>query len=344
MKQGVALGLLGLFGAVVIGAGAVYLWPKGEPAPAPGGHILAPQVTSRSAPPAASQPSAPAAPPAATRSPGVPDFDVVRVRPDGQTVIAGRADPGASVTVLDGDKPVATVTADAKGEWVVVPEKPLAPGSHELSLTEKSPGDGSDRKSANVAVLSVPEPKPGTASQSMAVLLPRQGQGAAKPLQLPPGAPPAGGPASGPAPQIDAVQYDGAGHLSVSGRAAPGERVVLYIDNKPVGETHADANGDWTIKSSETVAAGNYSLRVDAIGADGKVTARAQLRFRRGEVPKELADNQFLVIQHGDTLWHIARRTYGDGLLFTDIYRANRSEIVDPNLIYPGQIVALPPG
>jgi nucleoid-associated protein YgaU len=268
----------------------------------------------------------------------------VRVRPDGQTVIAGRADPGASVTVLDGEKPVATVTADAKGEWVVVPEKPLAPGSHELSLTEKSPGDGADRKSSNVVVLSVPESKPGTASQSMAVLLPRQGQGAAKPLQLPPGAPPAGAPASGPAPQIDAVQYDGAGHLSVSGRAAPGERVVLYIDNKPVGEARADANGDWTIKSNETVAAGNYALRVDAIGTDGKVVARAQLRFRRGEVPKELADNQFLVIQHGDTLWHIARRTYGDGLLFTDIYRANRSEIVDPNLIYPGQIVALPPG
>ena len=343
MKEGVAAGLLGLLGVVLIGASVVYLWPKGEPAPAPGGHILAPQVTSRSAPPATSQPAAPASPPAATRSPGVPDFDVVRVRPDGQTVIAGRADPGATVTVLDGEKPVATVTADAKGEWVVVPEQPLAPGSHELSLTEKSASDGSDRKSANVVVLSVPEPKPGTGSQSMAVLLPRQGQGAAKPLQLPP-APPGAAPASGSAPQIDAVQYDGAGHLSVSGRAAPGERVLLYIDNKPVGEAHADANGDWTIKSSETVAAGNYSLRADAIGADGKVTARAQLRFRRVEVPKELAQNQYLVIQHGDTLWHIARRTYGDGLLFTDIYRANRSEIVDPNLIYPGQIVALPPG
>ena len=341
MKHGMAIGLIGLVG-VMIGAGAVYFWPWGEPAP--GGHILAPQVTSRSARPAASQP---AAPPAATQSPGVPDFDVVRVRPDGQTVIAGRADPGASVTVLDGDKPVATVTADAKGEWVVVPEKPLAPGSHELSLAEKSPTDGTDRKSANVVVLSVPEPKPGVAgapSQSMAVLLPRQGQGAAKPLQLPQGAPPAGAPALGSAPRIDAIQYDGAGHLSVSGRAAPGERVLLYLENKPVGEAHADANGDWTITSSETVAAGNYSLRADAVGADGKVTARAQLRFRRAEVPKELADNQFLVIQHGDTLWHIARRTYGDGLLFTDIYRANRSEIVDPNLIYPGQVVALPPG
>jgi len=271
----------------------------------------------------------------------------VRVRPDGQTVIAGRADPGASVTVLDGQTVVATATADARGEWVALPEKPLAPGSHELSLSEKSPGDGSERKSTNVVVLSVPEPKPGTAataSQSMAVLLPRQGQGAAKALQLPPGATAAGAPASGTAPQIDIVQYDSTGHLSVSGRGAPGGRVLLYIDNKLVGDARADDKGDWTIKPSETVAAGNYSLRADAIGQDDKVVARAQLRFRRVEVPKELSDSQFLVIQHGDTLWHIARRTYGEGLLFTDIYRANRNEIVDPNLIYPGQVVTLPPG
>ena len=345
MKHGVPIGLVGLLG-VAIGAAAVYLWPEGEPATAPGGHILAPEVASRSAPPAVSQPAAPAAPPAATQSPGVPDFDVVRVRPDGQTVIAGRADPGASVTVLDGGKVVANATADAHGEWVVIPEQALTPGSHELSLTEKSPGDGADRKSANVVVVAVPEPKPGaagTGSQSMAVLVPRQGAGAAKALQVP-GAPPAGAPASGSPPRIDVVQYDSAGHLSVSGRAAPGARVLLYIDNKPVGDARADDGGNWSIKPSETVAAGNYSLRVDAIGADDKVAARAQLQFRRVEVPQDLAGNQFLVVQPRDTLWHIARRTYGEGLLFTDIYHANRSEIVDPNLIYPGQVVALPPG
>jgi hypothetical protein len=230
---------------------------------------------------------------------------------------------------------------------VALPEKPLAPGSHELSVTQKSPGDGSERKSANVVVLSVPEPKPGAtaeAGQPLAVLMPRQGQGAARALQLPPGAPPVGAPGSAPAPQIDVVQYDSAGHLSVSGRASPGVRVLLYIDNNLAGDTRADPKGDWTIKPVQTLAAGNYALRVDAIGADEKVTARTQLRFRRLEVSKELADSQFLVIQRGDTLWHIARRTYGEGLLFTDIYRANRSEIVDPNLIYPGQVVTLPPG
>src|SRR5262249_35433620 len=157
--------------------------------------------------------------------------DVVRVRPDGQTVIAGRADPGAKVTVLDGETVVATATADARGEWVALPDKALTPGSHELSLTEKSPSDGSERRSANVVVVSVPEPKQGAAgetAQPLAVLMPRQGEGAAKALQVPSAAPPAGAPASGTAPQIGVVQYDSAGHLSVSGRAVPDERVLLY--------------------------------------------------------------------------------------------------------------------
>jgi nucleoid-associated protein YgaU len=354
MKPGAIVGLLGVLGAVVIGAAALYLWPIGGPATAPEPQQPASKVATQAAAPAgqpaAAAPTAQPAPAApAPQSQSSPDFDVVRVRPDGQTVIAGRAQPGASVTVLDGTTVVATVTADARGEWVALPDKALTPGSHELSLTQTSPVGAPDQKSANVVVVAVPEPKPkpGAASQAMAVLMPRQGEGAAKTLQAP-GSPStalppvAGGP--GTAPQIGIVQYDGAGHLSVSGHASPDERVLLYIENKPVGDTRADAHGDWSVKLGDTVAAGSYGLRVDSIGKDDKVRARAQLQFRRVEVPKELAGNQFLVVQPGDTLWHIARRTYGEGLLFTDIYHANRNEIVDPNLIYPGQVVALPPG
>jgi nucleoid-associated protein YgaU len=343
MKPGAIIGLLGVLGAAAIGAAALYLWPTGDPATAPSPRQPAPKVATQTAAPAARP--APTAP--APQAPSGPDFDVVRVRPDGQTVIAGRAEPGASVTVLDGTTVVATATADARGEWVALPDKALAPGSHELSLTQTSPAGAPDQKSTNVVVVSVPDPKQGATPQALAVLMPRQGEGAARTLQAPgspsSAVPPVAG-GSGTAPQIGVVQYDAAGHLSVSGHAAPDERVLLYIENKPVGDTRADAHGDWSVKLGETVAAGNYALRVDSIGQDDKVRARAQLRFRRVEVPKELAGNQFLVVQPGDTLWHIARRTYGEGLLFTDIYHANRNEIADPNLIYPGQVVALPPG
>jgi type IV secretory pathway VirB10-like protein len=116
MKPGAVVGLL-VLGAVAIGAVAFYLWPTGGPATAPTAQQPAPAVATRATPPVA-QP----APPAPAKAPTAgPDFDVVRVRPDGQTVIAGRAEPGASVTVLDGATAVATVIGICSASWTEAP-------------------------------------------------------------------------------------------------------------------------------------------------------------------------------------------------------------------------------
>ena len=82
----------------------------------------------------ASQNTAPADKAAKPGNINKPDFDVVRVNRQGDTVMAGRALPGNEVVILDGDKKIGTVTADKRGEWVFVPKKPLAPGSRQLSL------------------------------------------------------------------------------------------------------------------------------------------------------------------------------------------------------------------
>ena len=44
----------------------------------------------------------------------------------------------------------------------------------------------------------------------------------------------------------------------------------------------------------------------------------------------------------GDCLWKIAKRFYGVGSKWTEIYNANKSKIKNPNLIYPGQVFAIP--
>lgn len=44
----------------------------------------------------------------------------------------------------------------------------------------------------------------------------------------------------------------------------------------------------------------------------------------------------------GDCLWKIAKRFYGIGSRWTEIYNANKSKIKNPNLIYPGQVFAIP--
>ena len=48
------------------------------------------------------------------------------------------------------------------------------------------------------------------------------------------------------------------------------------------------------------------------------------------------------IIRSGDNLWTIARRVYGSGYRYTQIYGANRDQIRDPDLIYPGQVFELP--
>jgi len=44
----------------------------------------------------------------------------------------------------------------------------------------------------------------------------------------------------------------------------------------------------------------------------------------------------------GDSLWKIARRAYGTGTAWKDIYQANRELLKDPGCIYPGQVLVLP--
>ena len=76
-------------------------------------------------------------------APQAPTFDAVQVSPDGPSVFAGRAPPGAHVAVLVNQRPFATTTADEHGDWVAVTENKIgAGGDHQFSLTAKLGRDG----------------------------------------------------------------------------------------------------------------------------------------------------------------------------------------------------------
>jgi nucleoid-associated protein YgaU len=48
------------------------------------------------------------------------------------------------------------------------------------------------------------------------------------------------------------------------------------------------------------------------------------------------------VVSPGDSLWRISRVTYGAGMRYAVVYKANRDQIRNPDRIYPGQIFVLP--
>jgi nucleoid-associated protein YgaU len=261
-------------------------------------------------------------------------------------VIAGRAQPGAVVIVLDGETEIARATADSRGEWVALPAKPLAPGTRELSLVARTTGDTAGRRSDRVVVVVVPERQVQTAARAtgaVAVAVARDPENTApsRLLQVP-SPEPRGAP---PLPvTIETIDYDATGEVVLSGRTPAGTVVQLYLDGKPIGRAEGDANGRWTMRPDQPVAPGVYTLRIDQIGPDGRVTQRIELPFARAEPQTELpaSAGDRVVVQPGNSLWRIARRVYGAGVRYTVIYQANKDMIRDPDLIYPGQIFSLP--
>ena len=49
-----------------------------------------------------------------------------------------------------------------------------------------------------------------------------------------------------------------------------------------------------------------------------------------------------VTVQPGFTLWGIAQDRMGDGVMYVQLFEANKDKIKDPNLIYPGQVFTMP--
>lgn len=148
---------------------------------------------------------------------------------------------------------------------------------------------------------------------------------------------------------LDAISYSDSGDVALSGRGMGAGFVRIYLDNTPVSSSRISADGNWRTDLPD-VDTGVYTLRVDQVTADGAVVSRVETPFKR-EDQNKLAEAapvkqnlsaQVITVQPGSTLWAIARDTYGQGEMYVRVYEANRDRIRDPNLIYPGQVFAMP--
>jgi nucleoid-associated protein YgaU len=347
--------MIGLILIAVGGATAVYWgWPVsgrlattlGDANRSPGSRPeprVAAALPTPTAAPAPSTPQAAPPQPAAPPAPVVPTFDIVRVTPQGNAVVAGRAEPFARVIVHDGDRVLGETQADRNGEFVIVPERPVAPGGRELTLTARGTDGREVQGQDSVIVMVGPpptEPAPSDAKPTVtatieppvAVLLPHDDT-APRILQSP---------AKTQGLALNSVDYNQQGDIRFSGSAKPSAPVRVYVDNKPVGETSTDHGGQWTLTPLASMQPGVHQLRVDEIDASGQVQHRVELPFQRTAAPVAGLSPGQMVVQPGSNLWRIARQTYGAGARYTVIYLANREQIRDPNRIYPGQVFSVP--
>ncbi len=303
----VALALVALCAA----SGLYYLASKPDLSPTP----AAPPAPMAAVAPAPAPPTG--APPTGTI---LPEFDVVRVDPSGSAVIAGRAQPGATVTIRSGKDVVGIVTADPSGAFAIAPDTPLPAGGQQLSLSETLPDTGqvvTGQTSAAIDVPATPTTAPLTVLSSPTGSKVESGQGP-KPGTL----------------GLGTVDYDANGHAIFSGTARPGAHVAVALDKSQIGTAVAGPDGHWKLAAQIPHNSGTLSVTDDT-------AAVATAPFALETLPDALAAGH-VIIAPGQNLWLIARHAYGHGNLYTLIYSANAGEIHDPNLIFPGQAFALP--
>ena len=335
-------------------------------------------------------PLAPAAP-----APIAPSFDIVRVEPNGDSVIAGRAAPGATVELLRDGEPHFRTLADESGHFAIVPS-PLPPGSHTIVLQSVAP-DGTRARSRGSVTVAIADNKTtpplvalSTPDKPTMVLsnpdrfgsvpkLPetRATEGFAEPATTP--VTPAAGPR--PAVRIAAIDAEDGGRLFVSGQAAPGATVRLYLNETLIAPGAVGADGKLAFAINRGVKPGSYRVRLDDVDpVSREVKSRAEVPYKmpaqiaatrpaqapvpappqKAVFPGQPGPEQFAertsdgatvlipeintaIVTRGDNLWRISHRIYGDGLRYTVIYGGNQDQIRDPNLIYPGQSFVLPP-
>src|ERR1700730_17658148 len=199
---------------------------------------------------------------------GVPAFDIARIKPTGEAVIAGRATPGATVELLRNGELHDTGATDQSGQFVMdAPRHPS--GTYDLTLRAKQP-DGkqtTSKQSVAVALEPIPNDRP-----IVALMTPD------KPtvvLSQPAAQKPMAG-----AVIVETVETEPGGKLHVSGQASPGAAVRLYLNDSFVASVTAGADGRFAVPINKGVAPGSYRIRLDEVGPNsGAARARSEVPF-----------------------------------------------------------------
>lgn len=248
--------------------------------------------------------------------PMTPVFDVVRVDPDGNTLVAGKADPGAMEVLLDGE-PVGDAVVDGSGQFaailmlepsdtprvmslratdaqdqVVLSEQSIIvePFAAPIVVTEAVNDTTEETDDGAVVLGAEGETETADGDAAEAILAdtetsqtPRTVIADEDGIRVLPGA------VAPDSIRIDTVTYGSEGEVILAGQGTKAGAVLrLYVNNNPLISTEVREDYSWT-STLPDVASGLYVLRVDQIAADGSVTSRAQIPFQREAVEDVLA-------------------------------------------------------
>ena len=285
----------------------------------------------------------------------LPRFDVAEVDELGNGVFSGRAFRNVRVWLkkLDGSVVGETVSLE-DGSFTILTNTPLPEGESVLALVaEEIPGGGIKVASERLVISRFPGgPALIVAQKDTADTVSRilQEPVTRKPLDT---AQKSGDNASvsnsnafkesaeGKLLKIKIIDYDEKGRLAISGKAKPGSKISIEVNGRTIGSTNTDDQGQWSLTTIEGMADG--ANKIVAKASLGDEYSTTSMPFAPEELVQKFPKGRLVVVQPGNSLWRIARRTYGSGFRYTVIFAANRDQVTNPDLIYPGQVLHTPP-
>ena len=278
-------------------------------------------------------------------------IDLAQVRPDGNAVFAGKATPGAEVTVFEGDVILGRATADENGEWVIIPDAALGAGEHLVSVGVVS----EDGKSSLADITMAIQVGETTEDRPLVALLPKTDADIPKLLQSPDDiTAPA---VEGSAPSVTAsdpetvmlpaiaprsLSWKADGELVIAGVSRGGVRVDAVANGSLFGDAITANDGSWQLAGRVDMTQSRRTMLFTLRNAENAAIATYELPVTTRDLSQGLDGSRMVIVQRGDALWRIAYSSYGEGIRYVDIVRRNAAAINDPDLIFPNQIFALP--
>jgi len=284
----------------------------------------------------------------------LPRFDVAEVDELGNGVFSGRAFRNVRVWLkkLDGSVVGETVSLE-DGSFTILTNSPLPEGESALALVaEEIPGGEIKVASERLVISRFPGgPALIVAQRDTADSVSRilQEPIAKKALDVSPKKKDGQSFSDAKAPKEDAkstavkmkvIDYDEKGRLAISGEAKPGSKISIDVNGRTIGSTNTDDQGQWSLTTSEGTADG--ANKIGATASLGDEYSTTTMPFAPDELVQKFPEGRLVVVQPGNSLWRIARRTYGSGFRYTVIFAANRDQVTNPDLIYPGQVLHTP--
>ena len=256
------------------------------------------------------------------------NFDVIRITPQGDTVMAGTTEPNIKIEIFDGQNKIDSVFSDPNGEWIWISDVPLANGLKRFSLKHTNKNGNIFTSDQNVIVY-LEQNK----TRSPTVLRYRESNIAYLELlnkeKLMNGI------------AFDFFDFSPSGELIISGRTLPNNLVKLYESDVIKSEELSDSDGVWKFNQNFN-SSKDYKLKVTTLINNKEVNLNLPSPKDNLEFQARLNDQNKVIVEPGNSLWRIARKKLGGGVYYTEIYENNKKIIQNPDLIFPGQVFNLP--